>query len=75
MNENSNFAVISHKQDLLVIIPIYNEKKMKLSQLRCTSVLIRTDLWHIIDQNEKNNKTPYYMVYKTEEFWQNGQKL
>jgi hypothetical protein len=26
---------------------------MKLSQLRCSSVLIRTDLWHIIDQNEK----------------------
>ena len=53
-DKNSNFAVICHKQDLWVFIPIYNEKKIRLSQLRCTSVLIRMDLWHIIDQNEKH---------------------
>ena len=29
---------------------------------------------HIIDRNEKNNKTPYNMVYKNEEFWQNGEE-
>ena len=43
MDKNSNCAFICHKQDLKVIIPIYNENKMTLSQLRCSSVLIPTD--------------------------------
>jgi hypothetical protein len=41
---------------------------MKLSKLRCSSVLIRTDLWHIIDQNEKTIKLHIMWFIKMKNF-------
>ena len=41
---------------------------MTLSQLRYSSVLIRTNLWHIIDQNEKAIKLHIIWFIKLKNF-------
>ena len=53
MDKNNNFAIIGNKQDYLVIITMYNKKKITPSQLQDSLGLTRTDLWHLFDQNEK----------------------
>jgi hypothetical protein len=41
---------------------------MTLSQLRCSLFLIHTDLWHIIDQNEKAIKLHIIWFIKLKNF-------
>ena len=61
MDQNSNFSIVCHKQDLLVFIPIYNKKKMTPSQLQDSLGLINTVLWHLLDQIQKSLKESYNM--------------
>ena len=48
MDPNINFAVICNKQDLFLIIPIYNERKKTPTELRDSSGEIAANLSHLL---------------------------